>query len=422
MMGRGSNCSWPGAEIPLSSELFAVIKNELWVFLFPAGLAFIMLTLFLEEIGFFLRHAVSSRRRRLSLWILGMYPVFGLTSITALYVPRSSSLCNFIASVYHSTTLLKFMGLITDFFGGKDRMLEALAGQPIYPNPFPCCFCCCIPLITFNRTTLGWMMVAVLQLSVVRTILFFITLVLWTDEQYDYGDVDSVNPNLYVNAIIAISTFLSFYGYLLFYKATKRVLHGYGLQAKFVCIIVVLVLCGLQSGILETMGALKLFPCTPPFSYLMRSQLIYHYSVIVEMFCISLFARHTFRKVEPSLEEGRRMGLSNVIGHSEKEVQTEQLWPLAGQINLNQEELWSGCSGGGTGNPGYNSDSEDTLCRIEYAPLDCFPIPLQLRPRQLPSPENKSPKPTEDIVQVEHSVVSLTAEIHNNDTTQATVV
>lgn len=33
------------------------------------------------------------------------------------------------------------------------------------------------------------MMVAVLQLSVVRSILFFVTLVLWTDEQYDYGDV-----------------------------------------------------------------------------------------------------------------------------------------------------------------------------------------------------------------------------------------
>lgn len=89
---------------------------------------------------------------------------------------------------------------------------------------------------------------------------------------FDHSQVDSVNPNMYVNAIIGVSTFLSFYGYLLFYKATKSALHGYGLRAKFVCIIVVLVLCGLQSGILETMGALNLVPCTPPFSALMRSQ------------------------------------------------------------------------------------------------------------------------------------------------------
>lgn len=87
-----------------------------------------------------------------------------------------------------------------------------------------------------------------------------------------HSQVDSVNPNMYVNAIIGVSTFLSFYGYLLFYKATKSALHGYGLRSKFVCIIVVLVLCGLQSGILETMGALNFVPCDPPFSALMRSQ------------------------------------------------------------------------------------------------------------------------------------------------------
>ncbi len=84
--------------------------------------------------------------------------------------------------------------------------------------------------------------------------------------------VDSVNPNLYVNGIIYVSTFVSFYGHLLFYKATKSALHGYGLRAKFICIILVLVLCGVQNGILETMGALEVIPCTPPFSVLTRSQ------------------------------------------------------------------------------------------------------------------------------------------------------
>lgn len=40
------------------------------------------------------------------------------------------------------------------------------------------------------RSNLNWMLAAVLQLSVVRSILFFVTLVLWTDEQYEqYADV-----------------------------------------------------------------------------------------------------------------------------------------------------------------------------------------------------------------------------------------
>ncbi|XP_029012529.1 organic solute transporter subunit alpha isoform X2 [Betta splendens] len=372
-MGRGTNCSWIGPEIPLSSQIFSAIKDELWLFLIPAGLAVILLGVFLEEVGFFLRHIPSSRRQRLYLWILGMYPVFALTSLIALYVPRSSALCNFIASLYHSITLLKFMGLITDFFGGKARMLAALSGQQVSPDPFPCCCCCCLPLVAINSSSRGWMMAAVLQLSVVRSILFFVTLVLWTDEQYDYGDVDSVNPNVYVNGIIGVSTFVSFYGHLLFYKATNGVLQGYGLRAKFICIIVGLVLCGLQSGILETMGALEVIPCTPPFSVLARSQLIYHYCVIVEMFCIGLYARHTFRKVEPSVTADVSVGVDQL----EKAIQTE---PEAHSSHCLVSAF----------NPTYNSDSEDSLCRIEHAPLDGFPFP-EARGRQLCRPGAMDP-------------------------------
>ncbi|KAI9532550.1 hypothetical protein NQZ68_031252 [Dissostichus eleginoides] len=378
-----SNCSWIGSEIPLSSQFFSAIKDELWLFLIPAGLALILLGLFLEEVGFFLRHIPSSRRKRLYLWILGMYPVFALTSLIALYVPRSSSLCNFIASLYHSTTLLKFMGLITDFFGGKARMLAALSGHQVSPDPFPCCCCCCLPMVAINSSSRAWMMAAVLQLSVVRSILFFVTLVLWTDEQYDYGDVDSVNPNVYINGIICVSTFVSFYGHLLFYKATNSALHGYGLRAKFICIIVVLVLCGLQSGILETMGALEVIPCTPPFSVLTRSQLIYHYCVIVEMFCIGLYARHTFRKVEPSLVEDMEGTIS--VTQLEKAVQTDNVHTMlhkpGGLVSAS--------------NPSYSSDNEDSLCRIEHAPLDGFPFP-KARGQQPGRPEPGEPRSAEE--------------------------
>ncbi|KAM4610215.1 organic solute transporter subunit alpha [Polymixia lowei] len=418
-MGKGRNCSWIGPEIPLSSQIFSVIKDELWLFLIPAGLAVVLLAVFLEEVGFFLRHVHSSRRQQLYLWILGMYPVFALSSIIALYVPRSSSLCNFIASLYHSITLLKFMGLITDFFGGKERMLVVLAGEQLSPDPFPCCCCCCLPMVAINRSSLGWMMAAVLQLSVVRSILFSVTMVLWTDEQYDYGGVDSLNPNLYVNGIIGVSTFLSFYGHLLFYKATKRALHGYGLRAKFICIIVVLVLCGLQSGILETLGSLEVIPCTPPFSVVARSQLIYHYSVIVEMFCIGLFARHTFRKVEPSMEEG--LGLEERPARAqllEKAVQTTGPHPNPSRP-LEEPRRGRTCSGASS--PTYNSDSEDSLCKIEHAPLDRFLFPLQPKPRDPGRPGTEDPNPSEENA-LDPTKITVTADICYDESHNVTIV
>ncbi|XP_047461122.1 organic solute transporter subunit alpha [Mugil cephalus] len=376
-MGTGANCSWTGLEFPLSSELFKAIRNELWLFLIPAGLAAILLGVFLEEVGFFLRHIPSARRKRLYLWILGMYPVFSLTSLIALFVPRSSSLCNFIASLYHSITLLKFMQLITDFFGGKARMLATLSGKQVSPDPFPCCCCCCFPMVAVNSVSRAWMMAAVLQLSVVRSALFFITLVLWTDEQYDYGDVDSVDPNVYVNGIIGVSTFVSFYGHLLFYKATKSALHGYGLRAKFFCIIVVLVLCGLQSGILETMGALEVIPCMPPFSVLTRSQLIFHYCVIVEMFCIGMYARHTFRKVELTEAEDAEVAVD--ICKMEMGVQTDDVQTEHPTPGLPSQEVSPGRCLVNAVNSCYNSDSEESLCRIEHAPLDGFHFPQAKR-------------------------------------------
>ncbi|KAI5614001.1 organic solute transporter subunit alpha-like [Silurus asotus] len=294
MIKKTDNCSLMGAEIPLSSEFFKVIKNELWLYLVPAALAVLLLALFLEEVGFFLRHVPSSRHRCLSLWILGMYPV------------------------------------------------------------------------------------------------------------------ESFDPNIYVNAVIGVSTFMSYYGYLLFYKATRRALHGYGLRAKFVCIIVVLVLCGLQNGILETMGALKVVPCAPPFSALFRSQLIYHYSVIVEMFCISLFARNIFRKVEPSPEDA--YGLEErIISH--KEVQTETQLPFAVQLSSQAEETW--CS-----NPGYSSDSEDSLCKIEHAPLDHFPFPLQSMPLDLSERDSKNQP--DEYKTTDPTTIIVSAEINyvvNNDVT-----
>ncbi|XP_033029668.1 organic solute transporter subunit alpha-like isoform X1 [Lacerta agilis] len=310
--------------------------------------------LFLEQMGFFLRHGNSSRRTSLSLWILGVYPVFSLTSLIGLFIPRASFVCNFVASIYHSITLWKFLALIRDFFGGSDRMLQQLESQRVSPDPFPCCCCCCLPEIAANRTNLRCMTLAVYQLSVIRTILFFVALILWTDEKYDYGDVGYTNPNSYIYAIIAISTFLSFYGYLLFYKATKPALNGYNLRSKFVCIILVLVLCGLQSGILETMGAVGAIPCSPPLSPVTRSQVIYYYSLAVEMFFIGIFAHYSFRRAEPQLDT------QQVTRH--RASQTEG--PPSGRCSPGDDASMEGA------NPGYLG--EESLCTIEHSPLDRF--------------------------------------------------
>lgn len=127
------------------------------------------------------------------------------------------------------------------------------------------------------------------------------------------------------------------------------------------------------------------------------------------MFCISLFARNIFRKVEPSPEDA--YGLEEGI-ISNKAVQTEAQLPLAVQLSSQAEEPWSV-------NPGYSSDSEDSLCRIEHAPLDHFPFPFQCKPLDL-SDRDSDHLPVE--CNTQPSTITVSAEINDVVNSDVTVV
>lgn len=151
------------------------------------------------------------------------------------------------------------------------------------------------------------------------------------------------------------------------------------------------------------------------FSHFVFLPVIYHYSVIVEMFCISLFAHHTFRKVEPCHGEGEEMEIDVIRVLNEKAIQTEDELPIAVQLSSQEDEP---CHS----NLGYNSDSEDSLCKIEHAPLDCFPFPLQHRLQTATNMEKVHFTPPEDSMNVELSTITVSAEINHIDSGDVTVV
>ncbi|XP_044286994.1 uncharacterized protein LOC123023921 [Varanus komodoensis] len=166
--------------------------------------------------------------------------------------------------------------------------------------------------------------------------------------------VGYTNPNSYINVIVGISTCLSFYGYLLFYKATKPALSGYGLRSKFVCIILGLVLCGLQSGILETMAAVGAIPCNPPLSPIARSQMIFYYSLAVEMFFIGIFAHRSFRRAEPQPDT------QHITHHQASQTEVTPSSCCSHVDAAPMERM----------NSGYLFN--ESLCTIEHSPLDQY--------------------------------------------------
>lgn len=137
--------------------------------------------------------------------------------------------------------------------------------------------------------------------------------------------------------------------------------------------------------------------------------MIYHYCVIVEMFCIGLYARHTFRKVEPSVVEEVEEFVS--VRRIEKSVQTDSVQTVYHTLS---EDTWPGCRPVSTSN-----DSGDSLCRIEHAPLDGFPFP-QARGQQL-KPDLTEPRSAENLG-AELTRITVRADINYQGCKDVTVV
>lgn len=116
------------------------------------------------------------------------------------------------------------------------------------------------------------------------------------------------------------------------------------------------------------------------------------------MFCIGLYARHTFRKVVPRLLEQetpcRRW-------QQEKAVQTDRVRP-------------SGLTGASRRRS--SSDSGDSLCRIEHEPLEGFCFPQNNRPEAATRSRGSGE------IGLEETCITVRADITYEDCKDITVV
>ncbi|KAK9515915.1 hypothetical protein VZT92_026513 [Zoarces viviparus] len=120
------------------------------------------------------------------------------------------------------------------------------------------------------------------------------------------------------------------------------------------------------------------------------------------MFCI-----HTFRKVELSVVEDVEGPVR--VWQEEKAVQTDD-----DQKTHHRPGLLGRCLVSAS-NPSNSSDSEDSLCRIEHAPLDGFPFP-QARGQQPGRPEPVELRFAEE-PGVDLTHITVRADINSQDVT-----
>ncbi|XP_064621251.1 organic solute transporter subunit alpha-like isoform X2 [Lineus longissimus] len=305
--------------IPSTAELFQDVDGgQLAVVVICWILTLACVGIYIEEIIYILRVDVADRKERSRpIWILGIYPAVSLTSVISVCVPRATLVNELVSAMYLSICILQFLKLIVSYFGGRQHMIAVLTDQKMNLRSPPCCCCCfCLPEITVTKYTLVKMHYMVLQVVVIRPLIFFGQAIYLAD----LGDSSAAPSalNTVASTLHLASTLTAMYGLVLVHRVAEPHLEKFQTQRKFRTLQLVLLFCNLQSGIFNLLANNGVFPCTPGgFTSKTRASNMHHTLLVFEMFLLSLVARYFYRRKEPlanfSAQVGERLADNDVL-------------------------------------------------------------------------------------------------------------
>ncbi|XP_038059665.1 organic solute transporter subunit alpha-like [Patiria miniata] len=368
-----SNCTFT---VPSAGEMFLLHTSEPWstaVLIVVSILSFLTCLLFIETAYSATRSLEYGTRRGYTMFILGLVPVFSVTSLTGIYIPKAALVGIWAASVYLSVSLYIFLMLIFNYFGGPDEMVAKLAKTKISLSqpPLACCCPCCCRKIWLTTTNLHRLRVAVLQMAVVYPLTYFITAILWADGLYNPAQLDPSSAYLYLTVLMIASTLTAMYALTIINVAADASLAAmYGtFRLRFSLLKFFMIVPSLQGLVISIVSQVVNFSCEGVLAPSIRASLWYNILVVIEMFLLLLIGRcrALFDKYHgPLLQANQADSLST----SQTRYQYSEIREVASPM-LDAE-----------GNkPAFPAH----LLDVEKAPLDCNQGMVGMNGAELPS-------------------------------------
>ncbi|XP_064420748.1 organic solute transporter subunit alpha-like [Latimeria chalumnae] len=257
---------------------------------------------YLEEVLYLVRK-IPSFRRTAYIWITGAPPVIATTSCVGLWIPRSSMFTDFTASIYFTICIYKFLVMIIEEYGGDEAIVQTLQDVPVKISTGPCCCCClCLPSVKMTRTTLSLLKSGVLQVALLRPILLFFAIVLWSNGNYVEGEVQIDGAFIWITVLSVVTFILSLWPVGILFNQAKTNLTNCKIGPKFALNQSVLILSQAQSGIINQLVNTGIVECVPPFSSKARGTFMNQQLLVIEMFVITLVSRCYYRRKYSSVE------------------------------------------------------------------------------------------------------------------------
>ncbi|XP_022100698.1 organic solute transporter subunit alpha-like [Acanthaster planci] len=258
-------------------------------------LSFLTGVLYVEMACSVVRTMKYGTQRGYTLFILGLAPVFSLTSLTGIYIPKATLVGVWASSVYLSVSLYIFLMLVFTYFGGPDEMVAKLATTTISlaQPPLACCCPCCCRKIRLTSTNLHRLRGAVLQMAVVYPLTYFITAILWADGLYDPSKVDPTSAYLYLSVTMLASTLTAMYALTIINVAADASLAAmYGtFRLRFSLLQFFMIVPSIQGLVITIISQVVWFPCSGVLAPSIRASLLYNMLVVIEMFLLLVIGR-----------------------------------------------------------------------------------------------------------------------------------
>ncbi len=198
-----------------------------------------------------LKRAPKSFFKKHVLKILLMVPVYSVTSLIALFFPRSTGLLGVLRSVVESRAIYAYVCMMLDLLGGFDRAavnIQAISPQGKFYGvpPFGCCFRPCCPVVSMNRE-----LVARCRTFAVQAVYAIPTLAylhLWIELERATSRSEAYNVAVIVVQVLEVLTVMvAFYGMMILFFACRARIESYKPAKKMLSIKLVLFIGVVQS-------------------------------------------------------------------------------------------------------------------------------------------------------------------------------
>ncbi|CAG8502393.1 5482_t:CDS:2 [Ambispora leptoticha] len=191
--------------------------------------------------------------------IIGMVPIYALTSWASLVSLDAAFYLDAVRDIYEAFVIYCFFNLLINYLGGERSILILLHGRPPTRHVMPVS-------IFIKDMDVGdpysflFLKRGILQYVYIKPILAAVTLILKWFEKYHDGLIAVQSGYFWVSLIFNVSCTLTLYCLAMFYMCTKEDLRPYRPVPKFLCVKAVIFFSFWQGFAISVLAWLNVIP------------------------------------------------------------------------------------------------------------------------------------------------------------------